>query len=443
MATELVRENVGDRLKSLLGKLEQRAPEETKEISALVKAIEEKSIAVLGEDEAFKLADSAGEIRAFRSAVHLSASDGTLTHIGDNGDFFISAQGYERWEEAAGAITIKPPSVMVNGREETANPYPERDSVTGRIIAYHCRTIAFRFTSKGIPQVSDWTTIFDIVAYRLIDLLAKAKKYPQAFKLLPSGITPENSEKITWAKYIFDESTNLFVNTSHDEGINFYSQIINREKKGADFAQTFSKRNALKHLSGLQHVPGQEQKPVSRWSISVTSWRPTTGSIIKWDQTRYANVTKALMEASGGNTGALMLEATTGRELSSVDPGVQKEIEELDLREIDETGDPAGTTGQAEGPKPPAEGPKEPGDPPPPSEPPPVKEKTKENSEKTVKTEGKGTYMEQVTGLYRADSKLYYQACKEVEINEVMSEASALTVLRKADEISKRPKGKK
>jgi recombination protein RecT len=77
-------------------------------------------------------------------------------------------------------------------------------------------------------------------------------------------------------------------------------------------------------------------------------------------------------------------------------------------------------------------------EPPPPTEPPPVKEKSQE----PPKAQSKGTNLEQVTALFKADSKLYYQACKEVEINEVLSESSALTVLRKAVEISNRTKRK-
>ena len=48
-------------------------------------------------------------------------------------------------------------------------------------------------------------------------LLAKAKQFPQAFKLLPAEITPPATEGATWAAYPFDESTKLWVNTGHAE----------------------------------------------------------------------------------------------------------------------------------------------------------------------------------------------------------------------------------
>ena len=146
-----------------------------------------------------------------------------------------------------------------------------------------------------------------------------------------------------------------------------------------------------------------------------------------------------------------MIEASKGSEYVGEDPATDQETAKIDQDEGDsqqgegEGGNGKNTpsdagyspsakeeTGQTK------QSTLDPG-PPPPTEPPPVKEKTKESP----KAQGKGTNIEQVTALFKADSKLYYQACKEVEINEVLSEASALTVLKKADEISKRPKGKK
>ena len=242
----------------------------------------QKNIISLGEDEAFALRDNdgKGEIRAFRQRVTLSKAEGTLIQPVYNGPFVISAQGYEVWAEAAGACVIFPKEVLV-GNDWKQNPFAERDPENRRILAVHARAVAFRFSSKGIPQVSDWSTIFDTPSYRMIDLLAKAKDKPQAFKLLPKGINPDESNNTTWAEYVFDEATSLWINTSHDEALKWFSQIINREKKSMDFAQTFAKRNALKHLSGLQKAPAET------WTLSVLCWRPTSGNIIKWDATQY------------------------------------------------------------------------------------------------------------------------------------------------------------
>jgi hypothetical protein len=248
-----------------------------------------KDVHTLGEGEVFALRDSeSGDIRAFRRSLTLSAADGTLIQPVPNGPFVISAQGYEVWAESVGACVIFPPTVLVDGQLQP-NPYVYRDPKNRRILAIYARAVAFRFSPMGLPMVSDWTTIFDNPSYRLIDLLSKAKQKPQAFRLLPEDQEPAEDEEnpnATWASYPFDESTNLWVNTTHEEALTWYSQILNREKKSIDFAQTFAKRNALKHLSGLQRVPGGG----NLWKITVTAWRATNGNIIKWDHTEYARL---------------------------------------------------------------------------------------------------------------------------------------------------------
>jgi hypothetical protein len=264
---------------------------------AEVNNIVSKSIVALGTDEAFALRDSEGEIRAFKQKVRLTAADGTLTQPVPGGPFVVSAQGYEILAEGAGACCIFPMNVLVDGQMHQ-NPYVLRDNENRRILAIYCRAIAFRFSSKGIPQVADWTTIFDTPSYRLIDLLAKAKKHPAAFRLLPAEMPPPNGdENATWARYPFDESSNLWINTAHEEALQWYAQIINREKKAIDYAQTFARRNAMKHLLGVQKAPG----PV--WDVPVLCWRPTTGSIVKWDATQYLQLqqrVEGVIRGSGG-----------------------------------------------------------------------------------------------------------------------------------------------
>lgn len=264
-----------------------------------VASVVNKSIVALGTDEAFALCDNDGEIRAFKQRVRLSAAEGTLIQPVPGGPHVVSAQGYEVLSEAAGACTIFPTDVLVDGQVRP-NPYVLRDERNGRILNVYARAIAFRFSSKGIPQVADWTTIFDTPSYRMIDLLAKAKKTPAAFRLLPAEMPapePGGQAPETWAKYPFDEATNLWINTSHEEALQWYSTIINREKKSIDFAQTFARRNAAKHLLGVQKAPG----PV--WDVPVLCWRPTTGSIVKWDATQYTQLQgkmKAIIKGSKG-----------------------------------------------------------------------------------------------------------------------------------------------
>jgi hypothetical protein len=295
-------------------------PEEGK----LIQAMARKDIVALGTDEAFVLRDSQGEIRAFRQSLTLSLAAGTLVQPVPGGPSVISAQGYEHWQEAVGASVIFPKEVLVD-QQWQPNPAVIRDPQNRRILAIYARAVAFRFSSKGIPQVSDWSTIFDTPSYRLIDLLGKAKKFPQAFKLLPADMgKPEDPG--TWASYPFDESTNLWVNTAHEEALTWFAQILNREKKAIDFAQTFAKRNALKHLSGLQKAPGPN------WTLPVLCWRPTSGNIVKWDATTYANLREKVggLITSGGDEFTAPPETMTGSERVSDEAGVEELERQVD-----------------------------------------------------------------------------------------------------------------
>jgi len=319
-----------------LAVLEQQDTPEAKTIVNYVQMIKDKNIAVLGADEAFILEDNSGQIKAFKKALTLSVQDGTLVKPGYGNDmpFVVSAQGYEAWAEATGASVIFPKDVLV-GNKWMPNPYAERDPNNRRILAVHARAIAFRYSSMGIPQVSDWTTIFDTPSYRMIDLLAKAKKFPQCFKVLPNNMepsVPEGKEE-TWASYPFDESMNLWIDTSHKEVIGWLSQILNREKKAMDFAQTFAKRNALKHLSGIQKAPGNQ------WRFPVLAWRPTGNNIVKWDAAQYANLQDRVagMIEGGSDEFKGQIDLQQGSERTSDDEHVEALEAEVDPEDSQES----------------------------------------------------------------------------------------------------------
>jgi hypothetical protein len=293
--------------------------------AAILAAVVKNNVLALGTDEVFALRDAEGEIKAFKRTLLFSDKEGTLIQPVPSGPFVISAQGYEYWSENVGANVIMPPEVLVDGVYQQ-NPYVIRDPQNRRILAIYCRAVAFRFSPMGLPMVSDWTTIFDNPSYRLIDLLAKAKNKPQAFKLLPIGMQPPDDEKSTWTSYPFDESTNLWVNTSHEEALTWYSQILNREKKSIDFAQTFARRNALKHLSGLQKSPTG-----NTWKVTVTAWRATSGNIVKWDSTHYGALREKAQKLASGDRREF-------KQIESHSSGIER-VENDDITDFDGEGE--------------------------------------------------------------------------------------------------------
>lgn len=318
---------------SAIEKLRDQDNLESRVIIDYIHDLESKNVVAIGTDNAFALTDQDGQIKAFKMELQLSVAEGTLVEIGKSFKNYIapvaiSAQGYEKWAEKTGASVIFPKDVLV-GETLKPNPYMERDQKNNRVLAVHARAVAFKYSPMGLPQVCDWSTIFDVPSYRMIDLLAKAKRTPQAFKLLPEGMEPPTTEKgnETWAKYPFDEATNLWLNTSHNEVLDWFKSIINREKKAMDFAQTFARRNALKHLSGLQKPP----ENAHQWSFPVLSWRPTGNNIIKWDASQYSELQNRVAGVIEGNTSEF--EQGNVKQIE-VKKGVEKISEELDNQEI-------------------------------------------------------------------------------------------------------------
>jgi len=313
MSYELLQPQAETALKKVLAAM----PEEGKAISAYLGGLHKRNVLTLAEDEAFALRSQDGEIKAFKQRLTLTADNGGLVQPVPGGPHVVSAQGYEMWAEASGTCVIFPRTVIVDGVEQ-ANPHVVRDPNNRRVLLIYARAIAFRFSSKGLPMVADWTTAYDVPSYRLIDLVAKAGKLPQAFKLLPSR-KGEPVEEGKWADYPFDESTTLWVDTSHKEATDWYKTIINREKKAMDFAQTFARRNACKHLSGLQKAPGP------RWDLEVVCWRPTNGSLMKWDTSVYAGVQDRVKSLSEGQNFALSQGQAPGMTID-----VRKGVEHMD-----------------------------------------------------------------------------------------------------------------
>ena len=98
-------------IEAALELIKQKAPEAFPVLSGVVR----KDIVSLGTDDAFALRDQEGEIRAFKQSLTLSDKAGTLIQPVPGGPFVVSAQGYEVWQESAGACVIFPSEVLVDG----------------------------------------------------------------------------------------------------------------------------------------------------------------------------------------------------------------------------------------------------------------------------------------------------------------------------------------
>jgi len=304
-------------------RIREKFPDEAAALEAVVK----NNVVALGTDEAFALRDNEGVIRAFKMICQLSIANGGLVRLPiGGGTDIVSAQGYEIWAEKAAASVIFPTEVLVYGKA-MENPAPLFDpdkNWTGWAV----RAAAFRFSGMGLPQVSDRTVIFDINNRKNIEFLGKAKKFPQAFRVLAKGAKPPADDG-SWIEYEFDKSSSLWVNASHNEALDWYSDISQLVKNSLQLAQTHAARNALKHLSGLQKAPDK----TGVWNIPVIAWRPDGGGIVKWDPTTYKNLqAKVSNLISGDRSEFKQIEITSG-----VDHLEEEDYEAVTAGEVDET----------------------------------------------------------------------------------------------------------
>lgn len=288
-----------DMAKDAFARVEAACPEDAKTLGNYIAGLRKKNVIALGEGEAFALTDAEGRgIRATKRTVRLSAENGGLIQPVYAGPYVISAPGYAKLAHAAGAVCMNAPTVTVDGIQQQ-NPYVRRDA-DGSIIEVHCRALAFRYNEVGQPMVSDRTTIFDTATYALADMVGKAKRAKDAFKLLPAT-QPAPAPANEWACYKVDPAVNLWMKITHDEVINFLGQVLNRKKKALEFAQTFAQRNALKHLFGIAVVPGQEKNhPINVWDVPIVCWTPSDGGFVRFDTSRYTTTTEVIDALSSG-----------------------------------------------------------------------------------------------------------------------------------------------
>lgn len=106
-------------------------------------------------------------------------------------------------------------------------------------------------------------------------LVGAASMYPQAFKILPISMHPD--EQGTWAKYEFDGTVNLWVDSSHHVAIDMYKEIFT-EKKERTVAQELTvvekdtiKSLIWKNLKAISSVLPKHLTPERMFGVSYTA----------------------------------------------------------------------------------------------------------------------------------------------------------------------------
>lgn len=86
-------------------------------------------------------------------------------------------------------------------------------------------------------------------------LLSAAVHRPQAFKILPVDQNP--NDQGTWAKYGFDKSVNLWVNSSHPDAIDMYQSIFHEKKE-----RSMTKALTVQEKQNVQSMLAQNIKAI-------------------------------------------------------------------------------------------------------------------------------------------------------------------------------------
>lgn len=133
-----------------------------------------KEIATIGDGQVFLGRDEQGYIRTIKGKVALKKG---VHFIKISGKFTITSQGYNELNRIANISLVKPPSIVVDGRD-MPNPYIERDSETKCVDVVHIRIVGIGFAPTGNLVIVDKSLIFNLTTYFIQDIAAKTKKFP-------------------------------------------------------------------------------------------------------------------------------------------------------------------------------------------------------------------------------------------------------------------------
>lgn len=265
-------------LETAINKVLATMPEEGKLIQAMAK----KDISVLGEGEAFALPGLDGQIKAYRTKVQLSVAKG---HIYDCQKFkMIACEGYLEVEKWCGGGHYFPPAMTLDGQERD-NPYRVYDG-NGRLLRIYYLVNAGYLAPNGAPRFVSLMYCFDVDTIRQIDLFAKAKATPQAFRIMARG-KGEPKDDGAWIDYDIDGHAVLWINAAHPEAISLYAVWANTLKTLESNGRTKAIRTALKALYGFSRPPivgynGIYPVHADTMTVPITMWKWPQGMQIDW-----------------------------------------------------------------------------------------------------------------------------------------------------------------
>lgn len=221
-----------------------------------------EEVATIGESDLFVIRNESGLVKAFKKNVRLYEAKKEIAKVSKS--WIVTVQGYNKLNQFAGLHEITPPSLIIEGKEQS-NPYVQYDA-KGEIKKVIVRKMVIGYTVAGSLVATDVVRHYNFDAYYMQDLQNKAKWKKDAAKFgteLSCPFAPDAAvEEKSGTSYVKEKGNiylfkrvkdieGIWIDPSHDEIREVYDQHVQHQKFGDVIAQNVCSRNAKKAHPGI------------------------------------------------------------------------------------------------------------------------------------------------------------------------------------------------
>lgn len=234
-----------------------------------VEALKKQSVAVLGDGQVFIKRTADGVIKAVKSIVTLSESNGEIAVI--QGRAMTTGKGFYRANQIANLSIVTPEKLTLPDGHVVVNPFPVIDPESGTLRKVWVKKMAIGRSPTGNMVITTATLLYDINAYFLQDLMKKVQYNAGAGRICMEQMLTED-EKRTGIFYKIDGAMGIWASVTHPEILKAIDTFVNKKQFAERNAQTIAERLAMGKHPALSHIAyvdaqGQEKKRMARETI--------------------------------------------------------------------------------------------------------------------------------------------------------------------------------
>ena len=234
-----------------------------------VEALKRQSVAVLGDGQVFVKRTADGVIKAVKSLVTLSESNGEIAVI--QGRAMTTGKGFYRANQIANLSIVTPEKLTLPDGHVVVNPYPVIDPESGTLRKVWVKKMAIGRSPTGNMVITTATLLYDINAYFLQDLMKKVQYNAGAGRICMEQMLTDE-EKRTGIFYKIDGAMGVWANVSNADILKAIDTFVNKKQFAERNAQTIAERLAMGKHPALSHiayveVQGQDKKRIAKETI--------------------------------------------------------------------------------------------------------------------------------------------------------------------------------